>query len=73
MNFSEALTELKTGTKMRRSGWNGKGMWVGYERASDWSGARMRSFLYMFTAQQDYVPWVASQTDILADDWEVAA
>lgn len=31
----------------------------------------VRDFLMMFTAQQDLVPWVASQTDILADDWQV--
>lgn len=28
-----------------------------------------RPYLMMFTAQGDFVPWVASQTDILADDW----
>ena len=31
---------------------------------------RFRPYLMMFTAQQDFVPWVASQTDILAMDWE---
>lgn len=30
-----------------------------------------RPYLMMYTAQGDFVPWVASQTDILADDWEV--
>lgn len=30
---------------------------------------RFRPYLMMFTAQQDFVPWVASQTDLLADDW----
>lgn len=28
-----------------------------------------RPYLMMRTAQGDFVPWVASQTDILADDW----
>jgi hypothetical protein len=34
---------------------------------------RFRPYLMMFTAQGDFVPWVASQTDILATDWEVTA
>lgn len=28
-----------------------------------------RPYLMMYTAQGDFVPWVASQTDILAEDW----
>lgn len=30
---------------------------------------RFRPYLMMYTAQGDFVPWVASQTDLLADDW----
>lgn len=33
---------------------------------------RFRPYLTMRTAQDDFVPWVASQTDILAEDWAVA-
>lgn len=32
---------------------------------------RFRSYIMMKTAQEDFVPWVASQTDLLADDWEL--
>lgn len=32
---------------------------------------QFRPYLMMRTAQGDYVPWVASQTDILADDWQL--
>jgi len=28
-----------------------------------------RPYLMMYTAQGEFVPWVASQTDILAEDW----
>jgi hypothetical protein len=31
---------------------------------------KFRPYLMMWTAQEDFVPWVASQTDILADDWQ---
>jgi hypothetical protein len=27
--------------------------------------------IIMKTVQGDYVPWLASQTDILADDWDI--
>lgn len=40
---------------------------TGLSEGSVW---RFRPYLMMFTAQQDFVPWVASQTDLLADDWE---
>lgn len=30
---------------------------------------RFRPYLMMYTAQGDFVPWVASQSDLLADDW----
>lgn len=31
-----------------------------------------RPYLMMKTANNEFVPWVASQTDILASDWELA-
>lgn len=42
------------------------------------SGERVRrrgwnGYLMMFTAQGDFVPWLASQTDVLAEDWELAS
>lgn len=32
-----------------------------------------RPYLMMFTAQGDFVPWLASQSDLLAVDWRVAS
>lgn len=26
-------------------------------------------YIYMYTAQGDNVPWLASQTDMLSEDW----
>ena len=31
---------------------------------------KFRPYLMMLTAQGDFVPWVASQSDLLADDWQ---
>lgn len=78
MDFGMALNAIKSGGLAARTGWNGKGMWIGLCR--EWNGSglnvegsdfRMLPFIYMRTAQADLVPWLASQTDMLADDWLV--
>jgi len=71
MNFGEALSDLKDGYAVARSGWNGKGMWIALQRPDENSKMSL-PYIFMSTAQGDLVPWLASQTDILADDWERA-
>lgn len=68
MDFSAALVALKSGFHVAREGWNGKGMWINLQRP-DMHGKMTLSYIYMCTAQGDLVPWLASQTDILASDW----
>ena len=69
MDFSEALEALKDHHMVQRTGWNGKGMYVALQRPDE--GSKMGlPYLYMKTAQGDLVPWLASQTDLLAEDWE---
>lgn len=68
MNFSEALGNLKYGERVARQGWNGKGMWIAIQRPTETSKMTL-PYIYMSTAQGDLVPWLASQTDILAEDW----
>jgi hypothetical protein len=79
MNFSQALQALKSGFRAARKGWNGASMWVAL--ASPTEGARLRGyivtdvpfktlpFLVMKTADCHLVPWLASQTDLLSEDW----
>lgn len=68
LNFGQALEALKRGEKVARVGWNGKGMWLALQRPD--AGSKMTlPYIYMRTAQGDFVPWVASQTDLLAEDW----
>lgn len=71
MNFGQALELIKAGKKVCRSGWNGKGMWLQIQ-IPDENSKMTLPYIYMSTAQGDLVPWLASQTDILAKDWEVA-
>lgn len=78
MNFGQAIELLKTGNKVARRGWNGKGMWLSYVPAWDYNpsdhnspaGIEKLPWIGMKTADNKFVPWLASQTDILAEDWE---
>lgn len=79
MTFSEALVELKSGRRVARAGWNGKGMWlllvrgwtVDVEHETVLDGLLPLPWVGMKTATMDFVPWLASQTDLLAEDWTV--
>jgi len=68
MTFQLALTFLKEGRSVAREGWNGKGMWIALQRPDENSKMTL-PYIYMKTAQGGLVPWLASQTDILAEDW----
>ena len=70
MNFSNALNALKLGEKVARAGWNGKGMWINLQVPDEHSKMSL-PYIYMKTACENQVPWLASQTDILAEDWEI--
>jgi hypothetical protein len=83
MDFGKAIEALKAGDRVTRDGWNGKGMFLFLVNGSRFTVNRApllgiypegtiidyRSHIDMKTAQGDVVPWVASQSDILAEDW----
>lgn len=87
MNFGEALEALKQGEKVARAGWNGKGMWLGLVSAENYMILKaphgdgqdtedgechgLLPWIGMKTADHKFVPWLASQTDMLAEDWIV--
>lgn len=82
MTFGMAIEAMKRGERLQRGGWNGKGMWVAYVGGVQWdlypsvSGedsvdTKLRDFIVMKTVDAQFVPWVASQTDMLAEDWRV--
>lgn len=68
MNFGQAIEALKSGKKVARKGWNGKNMYLELQRPDEHSKMTL-PYIYMRTAQGDFVPWLASQTDMLAEDW----
>lgn len=83
IGFGVALDVLKRGGCVAREGWNGKGMFLflvvdfhalaaGNSETVANAGALPKApFLAMKTADDRLVPWLASQTDILAEDWTV--
>lgn len=81
MNFGQAIEALKAGKRVARKGWNGKGMWIRiYDpyldrefpiREINPCHGTPIPWIGMKTAQNTFVPWLASQTDMLAEDWEV--
>lgn len=68
MNFGLALSLLKDGRRVARTNWNGKGMYLALQTPDEHS-KMLRPYIYMSPVDGELVPWVASQTDLLANDW----
>jgi hypothetical protein len=87
MTFGQAIEALKAGQKVARAGWNGKGMFLYHVPAAAYPAHRNPqgtmvgvfpndmvpycAYIAMKTAQNNVVPWLASQTDVLAEDWSI--
>jgi len=85
MSFGHAIAALKEGQRVARAGWNGKGMFLFLVGGSTFTVNRepllsimgegtqveYHSHIDMKTAQGYVVPWLASQADMLADDWQI--
>lgn len=80
LTFGEAVEALKGGKKVARSGWNGKGMYlflspsVGCQMYEKYTGKTvndLQPFIVMKAADDTLVPWLASQTDVLSEDWMI--
>ena len=85
ITFGGALELLKKGYKVARSGWNGKGMFIFLVPGSVFKVNRApllgiypegteityHAHIDMKTADNQIVPWLASQTDMLSDDWGI--
>src|SRR5688572_14373721 len=86
LGFDEALRYLKAGARVRRAGWNGKGMWLVLIPGSTFTVTEGRPMsagfpvgasvdylphVDMKTADGKVVPWLCSQTDMLSEDWEL--
>ena len=70
MTFGEALWNIKLGKRAARRGWNGKGMHIALQ-APDARSKMTQPYIYIYTVQGDLIPWLASQADMLAEDWTI--
>jgi len=77
MTFGLAIEALKKGMKVARAGWNGKGMWLQYWKPMHPVDLPYIVMMYPVNSTPyptgARVPWLASQTDVLAEDWEIVA
>jgi len=94
MNFGEAIAVLKSGGRVAREGWNGKGMWLvltpggtalasavprDYAALANIAGESPRPTHIVINSHIDMraadgslvIGWLASQTDMLAEDWKI--
>ena len=85
LSFGDAIAYLKLGFKVARAGWNGKGMWLILQTGSEVTlregtcyhkaglkHVKVDPHIDMFTAAGTMQPgWLASQADILSDDWQI--
>lgn len=87
MKTGEMLEHLKSGARAAREGWNGKSQFIYYVPESSYPAQRnnletlkgffendlvpYQAYIAMKTADNTVVPWLASQTDILAEDWNI--
>lgn len=85
-SFGWAIQRIKEGAKVGRQGWNGKGMFIYYVNANSYPvsgnpGSAVKgifpddmvpyqAYIAMKTADNTVVPWLASQSDVLEEDWE---
>lgn len=71
LSFSVALSGLKRGHKVARSGWNDKGTYVQLRNGMDMEHAVLNAYFTIKNAKNSFDIWVPSVSDILAEDWGV--
>lgn len=88
MDIGQAIAKVKGGSRVSREGWNGKGMYIVYQKGypdgipinqntAEATGlphgtvCKFLPYVMMYTASGEFVPWLCSQTDLLANDWGV--
>lgn len=83
LDFGAVVDGLKKGKRYARSGWNGKGMFIFLVNGSNFKVNReplltimgegtevtYRPHVDMKTVDGEIVPWICSQSDMLANDW----
>lgn len=66
-----AVEQLQKGFRVSRAGWNGPSQYLELQ-VPDENSKMTLPYVYIHTVQGDLVPWICSQTDLLATDWVIA-
>lgn len=88
IDFGTAIHLMRLGKIVMRTGWNGKNMYTYHVPAASYPAERNNlktmggkfpndmvpygGYIALKTASGEVVPWTVSQTDLLAEDWQLA-
>jgi hypothetical protein len=70
MDIGQAVRRLQSSDRVARAGWNGKDQYLELQ-VPDKDSKMTLPYVFIRTVQGDLVPWLCSQTDLLANDWEI--
>ena len=79
LTFGQAIEAMKAGKKVARAGWNGKGIHIEIQNPDE-NSKMSHPYIFIDTtglqtnnpkAPKNRVPWLASQTDMLSEDWMI--
>jgi Protein of unknown function (DUF2829) len=68
MDIGQAIEEMRAGQRVTRLGWNGKGQFLELQEPDEHSKMSL-PYVFITTVKGERVPWICSQTDLLAHDW----
>lgn len=83
MNFGTAIAAVRNGKRIQRTGWNGKKQYVELAKCISYVNAKCevvnvehanignQALAFVGTSGVQ-IGWLASQADMLADDWQLA-
>lgn len=66
-----AVRKLSLGERVYRTGWNGQNQYLELMKPISFSEKVLLPYIFIKTVQDAIVPWTCSQTDLLAEDWEL--
>lgn len=68
--IGRAIDEMRAGQKVVRDGWNGKSQWCELQ-IPDANSKMTKPYVFITTAEGNRIPWLCSQSDLLATDWHI--
>lgn len=69
-DLGQAINHLWDGKKVARRQWNGPDQYLELQRP-DKNSKMTLPYIYIRTQQENLVPWLASQSDLLSGDWKL--